>query len=117
MIDIDVIRTQAPQARFACLHQMIARRSQIVGTFVHAERGLGRDQHLVAPFRDRFPQDGLGKAQRIDVRRIEQVHARVETDVDHSRSFGDIARSPGLEKLRSTTERSRSKTQDRNLQS
>ena len=62
VIDVDVIGTQPPQAAFASLDQVMARRSQIVRPRSHAERRLRRDENLVPSPGDRLAENGFGES-------------------------------------------------------
>ena len=117
VINVDVIGAEPPQAGFASLNQMVARRSHIVRPLAHAEGRLGGDQDLVATSVDGLAEDRFRQAVRIDIGGIEQIDARVEADIDEPRRLRDVAGAPRLEKLGSAAKRSRAETQHRNFQS
>src|ERR1700740_3321665 len=98
---------------------MMTRRAQIVRARgrAHAERGFGRDQDLLAPAGDRLAENGFGKSVRVNVSRVEEIHARFEADVDQARGLVHIACAPGAEEFVAPAKRARAKTQDGNLQS
>ncbi len=83
LVQVDHVRLEPPQARLASLDQMMPRQAAIVRTLAHREAGLCRDQHAaLALAAKRLADDFLGRAVRIDVRRIDQIDARVDAHVD-----------------------------------
>src|SRR3546814_8662706 len=76
---------------------MVARRADIVRAITHAQRGLGRHDHPVAPALDRRAEDRLRSAVGIHVGGIEEIDARVEADVDDASRLFDVGVAPGAE--------------------
>src|ERR1700733_6626215 len=116
VIDVDEIGAQAPQAGLAGCKEMMAGGAEIVRAIGHAESGLGRDQDLVAAAGEGFPQNLFGQAFRVNIRRVEQVDARFQADVHQAGGFGDIACSPGSEKVAATAKGAGTEAELRNLE-
>jgi len=75
--DVDAIRVQAAQAGLDGSHEVKARGAPIGRRLAGGEVRLGGDHQLVAVAFDELAQDALGLAARVDVRRVEEVDARV----------------------------------------
>jgi hypothetical protein len=108
VIDVDVINAETPQARVTGPEQVMARRADIIRTFAESKGRLGRNQELVALALYDLAQNFLGKPIRVDVRRIEDVDASVQTETDEALGLLNSSGSPGLEKFRAPTESPRS---------
>src|SRR3546814_12977816 len=78
--------------------EMLARRADIVRAIAHAQRGLGRHDHPVAPALDRRAEDRLRSAVGIHVGGIEEIDARVEADVDAACRLFDVVVAPRASK-------------------
>ncbi len=91
--------------------------AEIVRTFSHGEGGFGRDQHLVTTAGNRLTQNFFRHPLRVDIRSIEEVHPRFQTDVHQARSLGDIRRSPRFEELTPTAKGRCAEAEHRHLQS
>src|SRR5271168_4023083 len=113
MINVDVVGPQPPQARLASLDQMVPRRAEIVRSRGHAKRRLARDQNIGASPTNRFAEDLLRDAVGIHIGCVKQVDASFAANVDQSRSFGDVARSPGLEEFGGAAKCSGAEAEDR----
>src|SRR3546814_9704434 len=74
---------------------MLARLADIVRASAHAQRGLGRHDHPVAPALDRRAADRLRSAVGIHVGGIEEIDASVEADVDDASRLIDVGVAPG----------------------
>ena len=79
LVDVDVVGAQAPEARVARLHHVLAREPAVVGPLARRPEHLRRE-HDVLP-RDaleRAPEQLLRLAERVDVGGVERLDARVE---------------------------------------
>ena len=79
---VDIVGAEPPQRVVHRLDQARARGADIVRPVAHRQRGLGRDQHRVAPALDRLAEHLFRRAVRIDVGGVEEVDAGFEADVD-----------------------------------
>ena len=94
---IDIVGAQAPQRILDRADQPGAGRAPILRSISHRQTGFGRDQHGITAVADRRAENLLGGAVGIDVRRVEQSDAGIQTQVHQPPRLGDIARSPGAE--------------------
>src|SRR5882672_8493651 len=117
MVDVDVIGAQTAQTGFAGLDQVMSRRAQVIRPFPHPKCGFRGNQNLVAAPRNRFAQNFLREAFRVNVGGVKQVDAGLETDRDEAGGFGHVAGAPAAEKLRTSTKRAGAKTEGGNFQS
>jgi hypothetical protein len=116
VVDVDVVDAKAAKRVFAGLNQVIARRADIVGTVAHCESSFRGDENAVAFAGDGFAEDFFREAARINVGGVEEIDARVETDIDEARGFGNVAGAPGFEEFVAATERAGAQTKNGNLQ-
>src|SRR5579872_71218 len=99
MVDVDVVRAQSLQTRIASLNQMVPGRSDIVWPNSHLERCFCRDQDALPLASDRLAENRFGQSVRVNVGRVEKIHARIQADVDQTCGLGHIACAPCLEEL------------------
>ncbi len=79
LVKVDHVGLQTLQARLAGVDQVMARQASVIGTGAHREARLGGDEHAVlALSAENFADDLLAGAGRIDVRRIDQIDARIQ---------------------------------------
>ena len=90
LIEVDVVGAEPAQARLARLDQMLSRKASIVGALTHRHARLRGDQDAVAATLERFTNDLLRQPERVDIGRIDQVHACVEAPVDQVASTADV---------------------------
>ncbi len=83
LVEVYYIRPEAPQARLAGLDQMMPRQPSIIRPVSHRKTRLGRDQDSAFTLAvERRADDLLRCTVRIDVRRIDQIDARIDAHVD-----------------------------------
>src|SRR5262245_33375391 len=104
VIDVDVINAETPQARVTGFKQVMARRADVIRTFAESKGRLGRNQEIVALALYGLAKNFLGKSIRVDVGRIEDVDAGVQTAADEALGILNSGGSPGLEKFRAPSE-------------
>jgi len=120
VVNVDGVDFQALQAGLARFHQVMARRSQVVGAFVfaHAESGFGGKStpDCVLPLMA-WPRISFGDAIGIDIGGVKEVYAGFEADVPPVafasrnvaaaptplKKFGAAAKCAGLRKLSTGT--------------
>jgi hypothetical protein len=95
--DVDVINAEPPQACVTGFEQVIARRSDIIRAFASTKGRLGRNQEAVALALDGLAENFLGKAIGVDVRRVEDIDARVQAEADDALGLLDSGGAPCLE--------------------
>ena len=80
LVEIDVIRAEPFQAGVDLVHDRLSRQALAVRVVAHLAVHLGGDHHLLAPGKvlQRAAGDLLAGAERIDVRRVEEVDAGLE---------------------------------------
>src|SRR5437016_11084610 len=95
LIEIDVIGAEAPQARIDFGHDRLARQAGAIGARPHPAIDLGSDDDLVSSgeILDRTPENLLAAAERIAVRRVEEIDAGFERTLDNGR----LSSSPRLQ--------------------
>jgi len=76
---------------------MMTRRTDVVWAIACAQCDLGGNNRLIAPAFQRRAENRFGRTIRIDVRRVIQVDAGVEADVDEAFRLRDIGVAPGAE--------------------
>ena len=96
---------------------MVARGTKIVRPVAHSKRGFGGDQHFVAASFHCLAKNFFRHTSRIDVCRVEQIHAGFEANIHEPGGFGYVAISPRAEKIIAASERACAKAQDRHFQS
>src|SRR5471030_463855 len=83
LVEVDHIGPETAQARLASLDQMMPRRAPVIRTVAHRKACLGGDQHAALAFSaERLADDFFRRTIRIDIRRIDQVDARVDAHVN-----------------------------------
>src|SRR5947207_9005844 len=97
LIEIDVIGAEAPQARIDLTHDRLARQAHAIGSRPHPAVDLGSDDNLVSSgeILDRTPENLLAAAERITVRRVEEIDAGFERALDE-RTALLLAEAPGV---------------------
>src|SRR5262249_11147188 len=108
VIDVDMINAETPQACVTSPEQVMARRTDVIRTFAESKGRFGRNQEVVALALYSLAKNFLGKSIRVDVRGIEDVDARVQTEADEALGVLNSGGSPGLEKFRAPSESPRS---------
>ena len=81
LVEVHVIGPQPPQAVVDGVHDVLARQAALVGVVAHRAEHLGGDRHAVArrpEILERAAQDFFAHAQRIDIRRVEEIDAQLE---------------------------------------
>src|SRR5215469_8921211 len=118
VVDVDVIGFQPLKAALDLARQVIARGARVVRSFTEREGSLARYEHGFArDMTDRLAQNFFRNPLRVDVGRVEEVHARFEADVDELCGFCDIGISPRFKEFISSAERRGAKTKYGNAQS
>src|SRR5947199_10841648 len=84
LVEVDVIRAEAPQARIDLAHDRLPGQAGAIGSRPHPAIDLGSDDNLVplAEILDRTPENLLAAAEGIAVRRIEEIDAGFERPLD-----------------------------------
>src|SRR5471032_544931 len=83
LVEVNHIGPEAAQARLASLDQMMPRQAPVIRVLFRSKACFGGDQHAALAFSaERLTDDFLRRAIRIDVRRVDQVDARVNTHVN-----------------------------------
>src|SRR5439155_2409370 len=84
LVEVDVIGAEAPQARVDLGHDRLARHAGAIGSRPHPAIDLGSDDDLVSSgeILDRTPENLLAAAERIAVRRVEEIDPGVERTLD-----------------------------------
>src|SRR5580704_4056292 len=116
VVDVDVIDRESAEAGFAGLDEMLARGAEVVRAVAHRESGFGGDENAVAFAADGFAEDFFGEAAGVDIGSVEEIDAGFEANVDESRSFGDVAGTPGFEKFVAAAKGAGAETENGNLQ-
>jgi len=78
LVEVDPVGAQAPEAVLDGEDDPAARAAPLVRVGAHRRRELGRDDHAVAPSRERLPQDLLGLAGGVRIGGLDEVDAGVE---------------------------------------
>src|SRR6266576_3750779 len=117
MVDVNVVGTQAAQAGFAGLQQVMPRGSQIVGPFAHPEGGLGGNQYILTAPLNGLAQNLLGQSFRVNVGGVKKIDAGLQADGDEAASLGYVGCSPGAKKLGAPAKCSSAKAEYRYFQS
>src|SRR5215210_7132495 len=82
LIEIDEVRTEAPEAVLAPLRHVLARETLVIRAFSHRKKDLRGKHDIVAyPFY-RPTGDLLGDTLRVDVGGVHEVTARLEKSAD-----------------------------------
>jgi hypothetical protein len=97
LVEVDVIGAEAPQARVDLGHDPLARQAGAIGSRPHPAIDLGSDDDLVSSVEilDRTPENLLAAAERIAVRRVEEIDAGFERTLDE-RAALLLAEAPGM---------------------
>src|SRR6185369_1138920 len=82
LIQIDVVGSQAAQARLAGFQDVAPREAGLVGARFESNEDLGREDDLFAARSQGLAEHFLRLAERVDIGRVEQVDARLDTDFD-----------------------------------
>ena len=90
VIDVDVIRTERPEALFQVLREPFGRQQRLAKT----RADLGGDHDLVATSPDGLPHRGLGA---VDTRRVDEVDAEVHRPPDDARRVAFVVTGPSSE--------------------
>ena len=93
LVEVDVVRAHAAQARLAGADDVVAREPGVVGAVAHRHARLGGEQHAVAAAAQGAPDDLLGEAAGVDVGGVDQVDARLEAHVDLAGRAFDVGRA------------------------
>ena len=88
LIQVDIVRLQAPQAGLDLLEDRRAGEPLSVRPLSHPAPDLGRQDHPVAPAVQGLADDLLAAAAAVDVRGVQKVDPRVERAVDHTQGEG-----------------------------
>jgi hypothetical protein len=99
LIEVDVVSTEPAQAPLDCAEKMLARRSHVVRARARSEGALRGDENAIPPSLDRAAKDLLGLTRRVNIRRVEQRHASIETEVDEPSGMTDVESAEGPEKF------------------
>ncbi len=97
LVEVDPVRVQAAEARLDLLHDPAARVAAPVRALAHPAVELRREHDLVAPPRERLPDDLLVLAGRVDVRRVDDVDPGVQCCVDDPDALGVVGVPPRAE--------------------
>src|SRR5438067_13924284 len=97
LVEVDVIGAEAAEARIDLALDRLARQTGAIGSRPHPAINLGRDDDLVSPGEvlDRATEDFLTAAERIAVRRVEEIDAGFERMLDE-RAALLLAKTPGV---------------------
>ena len=89
LVEVDVIGAETPQARIDLGHDRLARQAGAIRSWPHAAIDLGSDHDLVSSSEilDRTPENLLAVAERIAVRRVEEIDAGFERTLDERTAF------------------------------
>jgi hypothetical protein len=88
--DVDVVGAQAPEARLDRLHDPLARLSLFVRTWRGRIAELRRNHPAIATLGDRAADDFFRAAGVIDVSRVDEVDALIESLVDDAFRSGFV---------------------------
>jgi len=83
LIKVNSIRPQPAKAAFNCAPNVFRLRS--LPTLTHAHTEFCREDHAIAPVRQRPAQKLFAFPSTVNVRRIQEVHPGIESRVNHSR--------------------------------
>src|SRR6202035_6117982 len=97
LVEIDVISTETTEAGIDLHHDRLARQPSAIRTRAHPTIDLRGDDDLVATgeILDRAAEDLLAAAERVAVRRVEEVDAGFERALDE-RTALLFAEAPGM---------------------
>ena len=97
LVEVDIIHAEAAEALIDLDHDRFARQAGAIGSGSHAAVDFGRDDDLVAPGEviDRTAEDLLAPAERIAVRRVEEIDAGFERPLDERPALF-LAEAPGM---------------------
>ncbi len=97
LVEVDVIGAEALQARIDLAHDRLARKAGAIRSRPHPAIDFGSDDNLVpsGEILDRTPENLLAAAERIAVRRVEEIDARFERTLDE-RTALLLAEAPGM---------------------
>jgi len=83
LVEVDHVGSQALQRAFDRLADVLAGPARL-GAVAHVTTELRRQKHAIAPALERFPEERLAAALiAVDVRGVEERHARVQRGIDH----------------------------------
>src|SRR5512138_2201830 len=94
---VDVVGLKTSQCAFDPAHEMKARAADIVRVRPDAQTDLRRQDRLVAAPLERRAENRFRRALRIDIRRIEEIRAGIEAQVDETPRLFDIGLPPSTE--------------------
>jgi len=97
LIEIDVVGAETPEAGVDLHHDGLARQPSAIRPRTHPAIDLGGDDDLVATreILDRATEDLLAAAERVAVRRVEEVDAGFKRALDERAAFL-LAQRPGM---------------------
>ncbi len=97
LIEVDDIGLHALQAGLAGGDEMMARQAAVVRPLAHGKPRLGGDQHAVlSGAAEDFADDLLAHTGGIGIRRVDEIDAVVEAEIDHAASIGDAEVTHGF---------------------
>ena len=82
LIEVDVVRVETQQTGFDSMENMKAGETYLIGARPHASEHFGRNHDVFALVAEGLAEHRLRLARGIDIRRIEEVDARVEGVID-----------------------------------
>jgi hypothetical protein len=103
LVQIDVVRVEAAQAVLDRLMHPLLRSPPLVRELAHSIPELGSEHHFVAPTLQSLADDLLGFTLRVDICRVDEVDAAVESMVDHPDACSMVLVTPGSEHHRTKT--------------
>ncbi len=95
LVQIDVVGTEAAEARVARLADVLARRAPVVRARAGRHRALRREHDRRPPAGHRLAADLLGDRAAVRVRRVDEVAAGVEEAIDQPERLGLVAAPVG----------------------
>ena len=116
MVDVYIIGAQPAQAGFERPAQMVARGADVIRPVAKAKCCLGGDQRPVALAVQSLAQHLLRVAIGVNVRRVEEVDAGLQANVNQPSRFLYIGRAPCFEKIVATAKRTGTKTECGNFE-
>src|SRR6266508_4189400 len=101
LVQVDVVRAQAPEAVLHLARDPDPGVAPLVPARPHVAVDLGRQDDLLAAALQRPPDELLGLAGRVHVRRVDEVDTAVDRRVDHPDAVVDVRVAPAPEHHRS----------------
>ena len=84
LIEVDVIRAETAQAGLAGFDEVAARESGFVGAGFETNECFSGEDNLLPASAQRLAEDFFGLAERINVGRVEEIHAGLDADFDQA---------------------------------